>query len=193
MVSPAQIDKYLIKRAVAGDSDAFGRLYSSYLDAIYRYIYFRVGDPADAEDLTELVFLKAYEALPNYQEFGNPFSSWLYRIAHNVVIDFHRREKPYVPDLESFLEERQDGAVSALGSIIETEELAELAKAVSQLSSEQQQVIILRFIEGLSHAQISNIIGKNEGACRMIQHRALVALSNLLDGNDRKNENEQLT
>jgi len=181
MMSPVIIEKDLIERATAGDAGAFGELYSLHLDAIYRYIYFRIGEQQEAEDLTETVFLKAWEALPGYKDLGNPFTSWLYRIAHNVVVDFHRRLKPVVDSTETDLPgEREDLSANTLGIIIESENLSELAKAVSQLKSEQQQVISLRFIQGLSHSEIAQVIGKNEGTCRMIQHRALVTLSKLL-------------
>ncbi len=116
-----------------------------------------------------MVFLKAWEALPGYKDLGNPFTSWLYRIAHNVVVDFHRRAKPVVENAEDYLPgERQDELANTLGIIIESENLSELARAISQLNIEQQQVISLRFIQDLSHAEIAEIIGKNEGTCRMI-------------------------
>jgi len=191
MVSPDQDEKILIQRAIAGEAAAFGELYSFYLDAIYRYIFFRVGEQKDAEDLTEVVFLKAWEALPGYKDFGNPLSSWLYRIAHNSVVDFHRQSKPVIQETdEGLTEDREDESVNTLGKVIEDEELNELAKAISQLTAEQQQVIILRFIEGFSHTEISKVIGKNEGTCRMIQHRGLVALNRLLNENYRIREDE---
>jgi len=191
MVLPSQNEKILIERAVAGDANAFGELYSRHLDPIYRYIFFRVGEQEDAEDLTETVFLKAWEALPGYKDFGNPFSSWLYRIAHNMVVDFHRKIKPLPNRSDANLpDEQEDESSNTLRIVIEAEQLVELGKAIAQLTAEQQQVIILRFIEGMSHAEIANIIGKNEGTCRMIQHRALVALNKLLGDNAWVTENE---
>lgn len=169
-----------VELAIAGDSEAFGELYVRHLDAIYRYVYFRVGEKEDAEDLTEQVFLNAWEALPGYRRSGSPFSSWLYRIAHNIVVDYHRRRKACPPADTSVEVQLADDQASALGQVIASEEAATIAKALAQLPEEQQQVIILRFIEGLSHGEIARIMGKNEGACRMIQHRALAALSLLL-------------
>ena len=162
---------------------AFGELYTRYLDAIYRYIYFRVGDTHEAEDLTETVFLKAWQAIPGYRDIGLKFSSWLYRIAHNVVIDFHRkcRSDPlYQPDCAS----DEDIEVSALISnqIRDVEETSTLAQAISKLSEDQQQIILLRFIEGLSHTEISRMMNRTEGACRMLQNRALIALHQQLSG-----------
>ena len=191
MVLPPQSEKILIDRAIAGDANAFGELYSRYLDPIYRYIFFRVGEQEEAEDLTETVFLKAWEAIPGYKDFGNPFSSWLYRIAHNMVVDFHRKIKTVPNRLEADEPiEIVDETISTLGMVIEAEQFVELGKAIAQLTIEQQQVIVLRFIEDMSHAEIAKIIGKNEGTCRMIQHRALVALSRLLGENARMIDND---
>ncbi len=190
MVSLGLDEKVLIERAIRGDANAFGELYSLHLDAIYRYIFFRTGEQQEAEDLTENVFLKAWQALPGYKDYGNPFSSWLYRIAHNVVVDHHRRIKPVLGNTDiDLLDGLQDTAADTLGLVLQAEQIDELGKAVIQLTPEQQQVIILRFIEGLSHAEISAIIGKNEGTCRMIQHRGLAALQILLNGKSWKNEN----
>ena len=171
-----------VEHIVAGDADAFGELYLLHLDAIYRYIYYRVGDASDAEDLTEQVFLNAWEALPGYKRRGSPFTSWLYRIAHNVVVDYHRRQKPTAPMPSPEKVARENEHSSPLEQVIEAEEAAALATAIAQLPEEQQQVIVLRFIEGLKHAEVARIIGKSEGACRIIQHRALVALNRLLSG-----------
>ena len=172
----------LVERAIAGDADAFGELYLQNLDAIYRYVYFRVARAQDAEDLTEQIFLQAWEALPDYRQCGSRFISWLYRIAHNVVVDYHRRRKPVVS--VPLAKECAWGSeqLITLDQIIKAEEVAALAAAVSQLSEEQQQVIILRFIEGMGHAEVARIIDKSEGACRVIQHRALAALNRLLTG-----------
>ena len=136
----------------------------------------------DAEDLTGQVFLKAWESLPGYKRRGNPFASWLYRIAHNVVVDHRRRQKPVVamPSLEAV--DRESRQPTPLERVIEAEEAAALATAIAQLPEEQQQVIVLRFIEGLKHAEVAHIMNKSEGACRMIQHRALTALNQLLSG-----------
>lgn len=170
----------LVERAIAGAADAFGELYQLYLDAIYRYVYYRTGDTSDAEDLTEQVFLKAWEAMPGYKRRGNPFTSWLYRIAHNVVVDYHRRQRPTV--LMPLLEEVDWASEepTLLEQVIKAEEAAALATAIARLTEEQQHVIVLRFIEGRKHAEVAHIIGKSKGACRIIQHRALTALNQLL-------------
>jgi RNA polymerase sigma-70 factor (ECF subfamily) len=170
----------LVERAIAGDADAFGELYQRHMDAIYRYIYFRVGNVKDAEDLTEHVFLKAWEALADYEQRGNPFTSWLYRIAHNSVVDYHRQQHPVVstPLLEQG--DWTSDEPTALEQIIAAEETDALASAIAQLPEAYQEVVILRFIEGLRHAEVSQIINKSEGACRVMQHRALSALHQTL-------------
>jgi RNA polymerase sigma-70 factor (ECF subfamily) len=180
MPDSSHYEAVLVKHAIAGAADAFGELYQLYLDPIYRYVYYRTGNASDAEDLTEQVFLKAWEALPGYKRRGNPFASWLYRIAHNMVIDYHRHQKPTV---SMALTEEGDWVSeepTSLEHIIKAEEAAALATAITQLPDEQQQVIVLRFIEGWKHAEVARVIGKSEGACRIIQHRALIALNRLL-------------
>lgn len=172
----------LVERAVRGDTTAFGTLYQLHLDAIYRYVYLRVGNQADAEDLTEQTFLKAWEALPRYKHRGYPFSSWLYRIAHNLVVDHHRRRKPVLSAPQSDRVVRDNAQPTILDQVIRAEEAQTLASAIAQLSEEQQQIVILRFVEGLKHAEVARIMDKSEGACRIMQHRALVALNRLLTG-----------
>ncbi len=178
----SQDEAHLVKCAITGDTDAFGELYLLHLDAIYRYIYYRVGDTHDAEDLTEQVFLKAWEALPCYEQRGNPFTSWLYRIAHNVVVDHCRRQKPTIPMPPPEKVGWESKHSTSLEQVIEAEEAAAMTTAIAQLPGEQQRVIILRFIEGLSHAEVARILDKSQGACRVLQYRALAALNQLLSG-----------
>jgi RNA polymerase sigma-70 factor, ECF subfamily len=168
----------LIKRAVRGDSEAFGILYVRYMDPIYRYIFFRIGDEVEAEDITEEVFIRAWEALPNYTYGEYPFTSWLYRIARNRIIDHHRKHKAQaLPDLEL----HQAGIVqSSEEKLVQKMDAAHLAEAIQMLEEEEQQVVILRFMEGLSHREVAAVIGKSEGASRIIQHRALAALQKAL-------------
>lgn len=182
----AQKETVLVQQAQCGDSDAFGQIYLLHLDAIFRYVFFRIGNQEDAEDITEQVFLKAWESLPGYQDFGHPFTSWLYRIAHNLVVDYHRRERT-VP-AEEMDQTRGDGheEPNLLQQVIANEEVDLLVAALSRLSEEQQQVIVLRFIEGLNHTEVARILNKSEGACRMIQNRALVALNAILAARQEK-------
>jgi RNA polymerase sigma-70 factor (ECF subfamily) len=174
MVAAPDNEARLVELAVAGDFNSFAALYTCYLDSIYRYIFYRNGDTEDAEDLTEQVFLKAWEALPNYKPVGSSFINWLYRIAHNIVVDHHRRSK-----LIQFEGLREDAFMmgqsheTTLDIVISKEEAEALAAGIAKLPEEYQQIIILRFIEGFGHAEIAQIVDKSEVACRGIQHRAL--------------------
>lgn len=169
----------LIARARRGDANAFGDLYEQYLSAIYRYVYYRVGDVAEAEDLTEIVFLKAWEALDKFEVRDVPFSAWLYRIAHNVVVDRHRTHKAALP-LDSVLPlpDESDGPEDQFDML---EKIETLAQALSQLSPDYQQVLTLRFISGLSHAETGRVLNRSEEAVRVLQYRALNALRQVLN------------
>jgi RNA polymerase sigma-70 factor (ECF subfamily) len=172
-------EKELICRAVDGDAEAFGDLYVHYLDDIYRYIFYRVRDEKRAEDLTERVFMSAWEAIEGYQPRGYPFSSWLYRIAHNAVVDYYRADRDEKP-LDAMAFTLADESLGPEESLIKKREVSQLVEAIAQLSEEKQRLIILRFVEGLSHAQVAQILGKSEGACRVIQHRALGTLNEIM-------------
>jgi RNA polymerase sigma-70 factor, ECF subfamily len=170
-----------VELAMAGDFDSFAALYSRHLETIYRYIYYRTGDSHDAEDLTEQVFLKAWEAMSRYKPVGSCFCSWLYRISHNIVVDHHRRKKRVSYEELEGDNLPPDGAEwSLLDTMISAEESATLAAAIVRLPEDQQQVLLLRFIEGLGHAEIAQILNKSEVACRGIQYRALTALHRIL-------------
>jgi RNA polymerase sigma-70 factor, ECF subfamily len=172
----------LVERAIAGDGDAFGELYRQHLNAIYRYVYYRVGEVKDAEDLTEQTFLKAWHALPGYRDCGHPFASWLYRIAQNLILDYHRKNKTDAAIARDLELDWQTVQANLLKQIIDAEEAGALAEAISRLTEDQQQVVLLRFVERLSHAEIARILDKSEGACRMLQNRALVTLAEILSG-----------
>ena len=167
-------EEQLIQRAQHGDANAFGDLYEQQLAAIYRYVFYRVGNVAEAEDLTETVFLKAWEALGHYRRREVPFSAWLYRIAHNVIVDRYRSKRDLVPfDEQTDLHDSADGPEEWMAEV-ETAEV--LSRAIAQLSPDYQQVLALRFINGLSHAETSRVLGRSEEAVRVLQHRALHAL-----------------
>lgn len=165
----------LVKRAIRRDAEAFGQLYDLYLDRIYRYIYYRVGDQAQAEDLTEEVFLKAWEAIGKYRWQGIPFGAWLFRLAHNRVIDHFRAQRPRAP-----LDEGLPAAVDVEEVVESRAAAAQVREALRLLTEEQQQVLILKLIEGLDNREIAAITGKNEGAIRALQFRGLRALRALL-------------
>lgn len=168
----------LVARAVQGDAEAFGALYEMHLDAIYRYVYYRTSNHQDAEDLTETVFLKAWRAIGRYKVGGTPFRAWLYRIAHNAVVDHYRAYQeteslalhPTIPDDTGLVEQQ----------IQQREWTDRLDRVIGRLSPLHQDVLVLRFINGLSHAEVAEILERSSGSVRVLQHRALKELEALL-------------
>jgi RNA polymerase sigma-70 factor (ECF subfamily) len=170
----------LIERAQAGDKGAIGELYRAHVDMVYRYIYARVGDVAVAEDLTAQVFLKALEGLPNYEPSGSPFAAWLYRIAYARTVDHWRQQQRR---REVVLDESLPAADPAPEDrlVLETEWNTAL-DLLAQLTDDQQDVLILRFIGEMSLAEVADALGKTVGAVKAAQHRALATLARLMEG-----------
>jgi RNA polymerase sigma-70 factor (ECF subfamily) len=173
-------EAWLVQRAVSGDAEAFAGLYETYADRIYRFIFFRVGDSRLAEDLTSQTFLKAWESLGRYQIRGLPFGAWLFRIARNKVIDNYRVSKETV-SLETALSTQPDPHGRVDEKVEGLLEVEQLRVALRRLTAEQRQVLTLKFIEGLSTKEISQVTGKQEGAIRALQMRGLQALAHLLE------------
>jgi RNA polymerase sigma-70 factor (ECF subfamily) len=170
-------ERILVLRAARHDAEAFAQLYDRFVEKIYKYIYYKVGSKSDAEDLTAQVFLKAWEALGHYRLTERPFSAWLYRIAHNLVVDHFRMRREAVPIDEVT---RIDGKDGDLDDVTQRHLTAEtLRRAIHRLTNDQQQVIILRFLEGYSTEEVARIMGKGQGAVRTLQHRALAALARI--------------
>ena len=172
-------DALLIQKAISRDADAFGRLYDMYVDRVYRHLYYRVGNEADAEDLTQQVFLKAWQAIDRYKKTASPFLAWLMTISHNLVVDFYRtrKDKAYL-DVELVADDSAAGPEQAAEARFEQQQLR---RAILQLPGDQQQVIMMRFVEGFSYAEVASLLGKSEGAIRVILHRALVKLRHILE------------
>jgi len=176
-----QQEKELIRRAQQGDQEAFAELYEEHFDPIYRYILMRVRDRAEAEDLTQQVFLSALEALPSYKWRGAPFSTWLFRIAHNRVIDYRRKMTRFKSSSEAgLISTEPDPATAAEREM----ELARIQRVLKELTPLQQEVIGLRFTGGLSTAEVAQVMRKSEGAIKALQHSALVTLRKKLQEND---------
>ncbi|MEW6717233.1 MAG: sigma-70 family RNA polymerase sigma factor [Chloroflexota bacterium] len=173
---PIAGEQELVRQAQADDENAFARLYDAYLARIYRYVYFRVTDDQIAEDITSQVFLKAWENLKRYQIGSSPFVSWLYRIARNAVIDHYRTHRSTIA-LEEVTSAHADSAEDLDEQIDRHFEARELRLALQQLTGEQQQVLILKFIAGLSTPEIARQMGKRQGAIRALQMRALQSLA----------------
>ncbi len=164
----------LVQEARDGDAWAFGLLFDHYHLPVYRYIASRVHRPSDAEDLTQLVFVKALEALPRYQSRGIPFGGWLFRLARNTVIDHVRTRHDHV-DLDSAVGQagREAGPDEVAVARLELDEVAE---ALEALTDEQRDTIALRFFAGLSAREAAEVMGKQEGTIRGLQFRAIAAL-----------------
>jgi RNA polymerase sigma-70 factor (ECF subfamily) len=170
----------LLRQAQRGDGEAFAALYRAHVQAIYRYIAYRVNDSQLADDLTADVFTKALQSLGRYEDQGKPFVAWLYRIARARVIDHYRRTDrrpvesdvedeplPIDPDLDAPMIRRQAAKI--------------LREAIAELTDDQQQVIILRFVEGHRIETVAQLMGKQPNAIKALQHRALRALAGRLE------------
>ena len=171
----------LVDKAANGNFNAFGDLYSIYLDKIYRYVYYHVKDQMMAEDITEEVFVKAWKAIKSCKGRGRTFSSWIYRIAHNHMINSQRNNNRNISmGMESLT------AVSDRRQEIEnTADKYELTELLDELPLNQKQVLILKFLEGMSNSEIAKIMNKSEGAIRILQMRGLSSLrQNITTGGD---------
>ncbi|MCX7682302.1 MAG: sigma-70 family RNA polymerase sigma factor [Anaerolineae bacterium] len=173
-------DALLVERAKR-DPEAFGILYERYVNQIYNYLYYRVGNHHDAEDLTARTFFQALKHIGRYEERGLSFGIYLHRIAHNLASNWHRdhswQEVIPIEHLET-LEDSEEGPQS----LVEQQEEREiLFRAIRNLSSDHQQVLILRHVEQMDHASIAKIMGRSRGAVKALYHRALVALRKELD------------
>ena len=177
-VEPTE-DAALAVRASRGDVSAFGKLYDKHVDSIYRYVYYRVRDDAEAEDLTSDVFMRALKAISRYEP-RQAFLAWLYRIARNAVIDRARRGGRQVSFEDALEHPTADQIVEPDMEILSRAEGDALRKALGQLTPLQQEVIVLRFLEGYSTQEIARIVGKREGTIRGIQFRAIGALRQLI-------------
>ena len=173
-----QDEQGLVQRAQQGDKEAFAQLYETYFDKIYRYMILRIRNKAEAEDMTQQVFVKAFESIPSFRWKGVPFSAWLFRIARNLVIDHVRKVKKRhtIPFEESLV-------ASDSNPQLETErrlDIEQLVSATRHLTAAQREVISLRFAGGLSIAEVARAMGKSQGAVKALQHSAIVALRKIL-------------
>ena len=175
-----QDEESLVQRAKQHDQEAFGQLYDEYFDKIYRYVALKIGDKTEAEDMTQQVFLKALQSISSFKWKGVPFSAWLYRIAHNQVVDYLRKKKRRPATLldESLVSSDSENNPQFMAERnIDTEWLL---SATQRLTDAQREVISLRFTSELSTAQVARIMGKSQGAIKALQHSAIVALRKAL-------------
>jgi RNA polymerase sigma-70 factor, ECF subfamily len=169
-------DEAALSLAAQGDQQAFGVLYERYVGRIYNYIYYRTGNIYDAEDLTARVFFRAMHHIGKYNDRGLPISAWLYRIAHNLVANWHRdNSRRHEVPLDEILLLKPTGEHPEL-ALVRTEEQEHLLTMMRNLSPERQQLLILKFVNQLSNAEIGQIMGRSEGAVKSLYHRTLLAL-----------------
>jgi len=179
-------EESLVRRAQQRDQQAFAQLYEEHFDKIYRYVALRIGDKTEAEDMTQQVFLKALQSISSFRWRGIPFSAWLFRIAHNQVVDYLRKrtKQATVPVDESTV-----SLISNPQLLVEQRlDIEQLLSATKRLTPAQREVISLRFAGELPIAQVAKIMGKSPGAVKALQHSAIVALRKALSVGPEKEE-----
>jgi RNA polymerase sigma-70 factor, ECF subfamily len=183
-------DANAVSLASRGNPEAFSFLYEKNVTRIYNYIYYRIGSASDAEDITSRVFYRAFGHINSYVEKGVPFSAWLYRIAHNLIANWHRDNlrRKEVP-LEDHLEfpHKADQPERMLEN---NQEMELLMKGIRRISPDRQQLILLKYLEDLSNADIALIMGRSEGAIKSLYHRALIALREEMEAIGYRSESE---
>jgi RNA polymerase sigma-70 factor (ECF subfamily) len=173
---PPLIDDEALSSATQGDKLAFGELYDKYATRIYNYVYYRTGSSQDAEDITSRVFFRAMRHITNYTDRGVPFSAWLYRIAHNLVANWHRDSSRHQEvELEDGYRASKDEEHPEI-ALLESEEQNALMRLIRDLPEERQQLLILKFVEHMSNAEIGEIMDRTEGAIKSLYHRTLLSL-----------------
>ncbi len=174
-----QDEESLVRRAKENDEAALTQLYEENFDKIYRYVVLKIGDRTEAEDMTQQVFLKAFKSISGYRSKGSPFSSWLFRIAHNQMVDYWRKKskRTTVPLEESLVGSSNSNPSSETEQKMDIENLV---AATKQLTSLQRDVVSLRFAGGLSLAEVAKTLGKSEGAIKALQHSAVVSLRKIM-------------
>ncbi len=170
----------LLEQACHGDGDAFTGLYELYLQPVYRHIHYRVGLLADVEDLTQEVFIRAWRGIGRYKRGTSPFLAWLYTIAHNLVIDYYRKNgRQHQVSIDGLLQLACGEQDTELEAVLDLQVVREL---LARLPRDQQQVLMLRFVEGLDYEAVATTLGKSQGAVRVIQLRALRRLHHQMKG-----------
>ncbi len=171
----------LVQRARQGEQEAFAQLYENHFDKIFRYVVLKIRNQAEAEDMTQQVFIKAYESIGSYQSQGVPFTAWLFRIAHNQMVDYVRKQsKRQTVPLDESLQIMDDCDVE---HEVETKiEMEKVVLATAKLTKAQREVISLRFAGGLSITEAAKTMRKSEGAIKALQHSAILALRKTLVG-----------
>lgn len=171
-------DEKALINAAKNDPAAFGELYQRYVERIYNYIFYRTGSVKDAEDLTGKVFFKAMNNIKRYKHMGLPFSAWLYRIAHNLVANFHRDQsrKQEIPIDAVSRQYAIESEFYPEAKVVHRQEVENLLELIRDLAPNRQELLILKFVDQLSNAEIGKIMRKSEGAIKSLYHRTLIEL-----------------
>lgn len=181
---PESEEQDTLLRASQGDLEAFGVLYEKYVERIFNYVYYRTGNVHDAEDLTARVFYRALHHIHTYTDRGVPFSAWLYRIAHNLVANWHRDRSRHqeipLSDAPTLHYKGEPPEVA----LMQTQERDGLLRLIRHLPSERQHLLILKFLEHMSNSEIGETMGRSEGAVKSLYHRTLLALRDELEDSD---------
>jgi len=181
---PESEEQETLQLAAQGDLEAFGILYGKYVERIFNYVYYRTGNVHDAEDLTARVFFRALHHIHTYTDRGVPFSAWLYRIAHNLVANWHRdRSRHQEIPLSDAPTLHYKGEPPEMALML-TQERDALLRLIRHLPSERQHLLILKFVEHMSNTEIGQTMGRSEGAVKSLYHRTLLALRDELEGSD---------
>jgi RNA polymerase sigma-70 factor (ECF subfamily) len=182
VVSDGHVDiVVLVQRAQEGDAASVAALYEQYFDQIFRYVSFKTGNAAEAEDITGEVFVRMLESIDRFRWQGYPFSSWLFRIAHNLVVDhFRKKGKKQMVSLDNAAATMQAAQADIDGHLDMELTMDGVKKAMEDLTDLQREVISLRFAAGLSVAETARAVGKKENAVKALQHAGLKKLRRLL-------------
>ena len=172
-----EIDEVTLINLARTDPDAFGVLYERYVERIYNYVFFRVGTSTDAEDLTSKVFFRALKSIGGYKHMGLPFSAWIYRIAHNLVANYHRdRMRGREISIENLSLPDTGRQAAPEQKMAQIQEHEFLLRVINDLSPQKRELVLLKFVQNLSNEEISYIFGKTEGAIKSLYHRTLLEM-----------------
>ena len=181
---PEPEEQQILTQASQGDLDAFGVLYGRYVERIFNYVYYRTGNVHDAEDLTARVFYRALHHMHTYTDRGVPFSAWLYRIAHNLVANWHRDRSRHQEIPLSDVPTIHYKGEAPEAALIQTQERDSLLRLIRHLPAERQHLLILKFVEHMSNAEIGETMNRSEGAVKSLYHRTLLSLRDESGGFD---------
>lgn len=179
-------EESLVRQAKEGAKQAFAQLYEMHFERVYRYVAFKIGDRTEAEDMTQQVFLNAYQSLPTFNWRGTPVSAWFFRIAHNQIVDHLRRKEKQTKRQTALTlnESITSGADDPVAAAELSLDMERLSAATQGLTEAQREVISLRFAGDMPIAEVARIMGKSPGAIKALQHSAIIALRKAFSGRE---------